>query len=61
MFTLAELIEWAKSLPKDFKEFNLVAAKDGALDESYSFRVDMPIIGLAVDEDNKEIIFKVNN
>jgi hypothetical protein len=54
---LIEIREWIDSLPVEFLEFEVVSCKTGELDEDHMWRLDNPIIGLDIDEENKEVLF----
>ena len=54
---LREFIEWVNTLPKEFMEYDIVAAELGVIDEEYHYRLDKPITALNVDEETKEILF----
>ena len=54
---LKDIKEWVNSLPKEFLEFAVCSSEEGELTEDTSYRLDKPVISLAVDEENKEILF----
>ena len=59
--TLEQLKEWINSLPEEFLEFEVVICETGDLDEEHMWRLDSPIDGASVDEENREIcIFKAD-
>jgi hypothetical protein len=60
---LKEIKEWVNSLPEEFIDYNVVCSENGILDldKNYSYRLDKSFIQLDVDEENKEILFFVEN
>lgn len=59
---LREIKKWIESLPEEFLNFEVVTAEQGMLSESdLYYKLDRPIINLAVDEDSKEILFLNSN
>ena len=53
---LTELKDWIESLFIEFLEFDVVNAELHEKD-IFSYRLDKPIVSLAVDEETKEILF----
>ena len=59
---LKDLIKWAASTKdSNIFEYHIVSSKFGQLNESEDYRLDMPIISLSLDRDNKEIVLEVLN
>jgi len=59
---LTELKTWIESLPQELQEsLDVVVAKEAQLDEDHIYRLDMPIIELAVDEDSQEALVYIKN
>lgn len=54
---LRDIEDWIKSLPTEFLEYEVVVAQKGMLTEDHTYRLDMPIIILDVDQDNDEALF----
>jgi len=56
---LKDLKEWVDNLPEEFGEYNLVNAEKSSeeQDGEFQYRLDKPIITIAVDEETKEILF----
>lgn len=59
---LTALKDWINSLPEDLLEnLDVVVAREGQLDEGYTYRLDTPIIELAVDQDTNEALIYIKN
>ena len=59
---LTELKDWINSLPQELQEnLDVVVAREGKIDEEYSYRLDAPIIELSVDESSKEALIYIKN
>lgn len=59
---LSELKTWIESLPQELQEnLDVVVAREGQLDEEFSYRLDAPIIELAVDENSNEALIYIKN
>jgi hypothetical protein len=56
---LKDLKEWVDNLPEEFGEYNLVNAEKSSeeQDGEFQYRLDKPIITIAVDDETKEILF----
>jgi hypothetical protein len=56
---LKQLQTWIDSLPIEFLEFNIVSSEEikSFTDDDIIYRLDKPIISLAVNENNREILF----
>ena len=53
---LRQLKEWINSLPEDYAGFNAVVSKEGVMEgEELTYRLDMPIRSVAIDESTKEL------
>lgn len=54
---LKEFKEWINSLPEDFSDYVVEVVKaEGQLDEEFSYRVDAPIIGLSVNQNDQHVL-----
>jgi len=51
-----EFKTWIDSLPDDFLEYEIEIAEEGDLDDELTYRLDMPITGMAVNEDDKHVL-----
>lgn len=59
---LAELKNWIESLPRELQEsLDVVVSREGTLGEDKTYRLDVPIISLAVDESNGEATIFIDN
>jgi hypothetical protein len=59
---LTELKAWIESLPQELQEnLDVVVAREGKIDEEYTYRLDAPIIELSVDENSKEALIYIKN
>ena|GEM_PF-3090753 len=54
--TLQEVKDWVNSLPEEFLEFETTVSECGTLNEDFSYRKDIPIQSLAVDEETEEVL-----
>jgi len=59
-FKLKDLREWVNSIPEKYNNYNIVVSQEGKLTEEKNFRLDRPIIGLAIDPETKEGLIKIN-
>lgn len=54
---LKELKDWIDTLPEEFLEFSVVNAEMGEVgDGELTYRLDMPVVAVSVDEESKEIL-----
>lgn len=53
---LKELKEWINKLPEIYDEYTVVNGEYGSIDGEYMYRLDKPVITLAVDQETKEIL-----
>lgn len=58
---LKEIRDYVNNLSEEFLEYEVVCSEDGVLDENHNYRLDKPFICLSVDEENKEVLFFVEN
>jgi len=59
---LTELKNWIESLPIELQEsLDVVVAREGKIDEEFSYRLDAPIIELSVDENSQEALIYIKN
>jgi len=59
---LSELKAWIESLPQELQEnLDVVVAREGKIDEEFSYRLDAPIIELSVDENSNEALIYIKN
>lgn len=59
---LIELKNWIESLPQELQEnLDVVISREGELTEEHSYRLDVPIISVSVDEDNNEACIFIEN
>ncbi len=59
--SLISLKNWINNLPKEFDNFDIVVSTIGDLEDGLSYRKDVPIMTLSVDEQTKEILFIIND
>ncbi len=58
---LKELKEWLNKLPTKYSEYEIVISRYGILTEETTYRLDVGITDMGVDNENKEITFTIPN
>jgi len=58
--TLGDLKKWVNMIPEKYLEYNVVCCREFELTEDDSVREDMPVIGLALDIETKEVLIKID-
>jgi hypothetical protein len=56
---LTELKNWLAQLPAEFNEYSVVNAEFGEMnteDESFTYRLDKPVLTVVVNEESSEIL-----
>ena len=58
--TLSDLRKWVNMIPEQYLKYNVVCCKEAELTEEIGVREDMPVIGLALDVETKEVLIKIS-
>jgi hypothetical protein len=54
---LIEFKNWINSLPDEFLDYVIEVVKaEGELDDEFSYRLDAPIIGMSVNENDQHVL-----
>jgi hypothetical protein len=51
-----EFKNWIESLPDDFLDYEIEIAETGEIDENLTYRLDIPITGMCVNDDDKHVL-----
>ena len=55
--TLKELKDWISKIPDEFSEYDVFTGGEMKKEDSYLYRVDIPITTCLVDKESKLILF----
>jgi len=57
--TLSDLKKWVNMIPEKYFGYSVVCCQETDLIDEIGIRKDMPVIGLALDVETKEVLIKI--